>query len=78
MNCAIQILNFAIYYSIVQYNTLLYNVIMNCAMVQVGGLSSVSGLSLPLGPVTRLSAGNYSYICQSSPIKSPPQALFIC
>ena len=33
-----------------------------CAMLQVGGLSSVSGLSLPLGPVTRLSAGKYSYL----------------
>lgn len=30
-------------------------------MVQVGGLSSVSGLSLPLGPVTRLSAGKHSF-----------------
>ena len=30
-------------------------------MVQVGGLSSVSGLSLPLGPVTRLSAGEHSF-----------------
>ena len=30
--------------------------------LQVGGLSSVSGLSLPLGPVTRLSAGKAFHI----------------
>ena len=53
-----QMCNYAILQSIVQ----LCNMLIPCAMLQVGGLSSVSGLSLPLGPVTRLSAGKYSYL----------------